>query len=314
MAQGLIALTGATGFVGRYVVEELVRRKIPVRVLVRSPEKTSQLEGVEICRGSLEEPKALARLVEGATTIIHCAGAIKAKNLDHFNEINVAGMKRVIRASVEAKINRFVHISTMAAREPKISDYAASKRQGEHALHRHAQDMKWIIIRPPVVYGPRDKATLPLMKMFLGRVAFIPGNPNSRISLIFVEDLARAIVMAATAKKFKSEMTHEIHDGNNDGYSWSELAMLAGESTGRKIRCTFLPKALAELVAIILSTFSALLGKVPMVTRQKIDEIYHRDWVAKHFLFEESFKWSAQTAFRDGFSKTVDWYRKEKWI
>jgi len=67
-------------------------------------------------------------------------------------------------------------------------------------------------------------------------------------------------------------------------------------------------------VAIILSTFSALLGKVPMVTRQKIDEIYHRDWVAKHFLFEESFKWSAQTAFRDGFSKTVDWYRKEKWI
>ncbi len=314
MAQGLIALTGATGFVGRYVVEELVRRKIPVRVLVRSPEKTSQPEGVEICRGSLEEPEALASLVEGATTIIHCAGAIKAKNLDHFNEINVAGMKRVIRACVDEKISRFVHISTMAAREPKISDYAASKRQGEHALHRHGQEMKWVIIRPPVVYGPRDKATLPLMKMFLGRVAFVPGNPHSRISLIFAEDLARAIVIAATAKKFKSGMTHELDDGTNDGYSWQELAMVAGESTGRKIRCIFLPKALVELVAIVISTLSGLVGRVPMVTQQKIHEIYHPDWVAKHFLFEDSFKWSAQTAFRNGFSKTVEWYRKEKWI
>jgi nucleoside-diphosphate-sugar epimerase len=314
MAQGLIALTGATGFVGRYVVEELVRQKIPVRVLVRSPEKNRQLEGVEICRGSLEEPQALASLVEGATTIIHCAGAIKAKNLDHFNEVNVAGMKRVIRACGQAKIKRFVHISTMAAREPRISDYAASKRQGEHVLHRHGQDMKWIIIRPPVVYGPRDKATLPLLKMFLGKFAFIPGNPNSRISLIFVEDLARAIVMAATAKKIKSEMTHELHDGVHEGYSWKELARLAGENTGHKVRCFFLPKALVELVAIIISTLSGVVGRVPVVTQQKIHEIYHPDWVAKHFLFEESFKWSARTTFRDGFSKTVDWYRKEKWI
>jgi len=314
MTQGLIALTGATGFVGRYVVEELVRQNIPVRVLVRSQTKADWLDGVEVCTGSLEEPKALAALVEGAETIIHCAGAIKAKNLNQFNEINVVAMKRLIKACVDANISRFIHISTMAAREPKVSDYAASKREGEHALHRHAGKMKWVILRPPAVYGPRDKATLPLMKMFLGRIAFIPGNTKSRISLIFVQDLACAIVVAATSKKFKSKMTHELHDGRHEGYSWKDLALLASESTGRKIWCYFLPKALCELVAIGISTCSRLVGRTPMVTRQKIDEIYHPDWVAKHFMFEEYFKWSAQTGFRDGFSKTVEWYRKEKWI
>ncbi len=314
MTQGLIALTGATGFVGRYVVEELVRQNIPVRVLVRSPKKADWLDGVDICTGSLAEPKALASLVDGAETIIHCAGAIKAKNLNCFNEINVVGMKRVIKAGVDAKVSRFIHISTIAAREPKISDYAASKRQGENALHRHGENMKWLILRPPAVYGPRDKATLPLIKMFLGKIAFIPGSKKNRISMIFAQDLARAIVIAATAKKFKSKMTHELHDGANDGYSWKELARLAGESTGKKIWCYFLPKALCELAAIGISTSSRLVGRVPMVTRKKIDEIYHPDWVAKHFLFEDYFKWSPQTGFTDGFSKTVDWYRKEKWI
>jgi len=314
MTRGLIALTGATGFVGRYVVEELVRQNIPVRVLVRSQIKADWLDGVDVCTGSLEEPKTLATLVEGAETIIHCAGAIKAKNLKHFNEINVSGMKRLIKACVDADISRFIHISTMAAREPKISDYAASKREGEHALHRHAGDMEWVILRPPVVYGPRDKATLSLIKMFLGKIAFIPGNTKSRISLVFVQDLARAIVVAATAKKFKSKMTHELHDGCNEGYSWKDLATLATDSTGRKIWRYFLPKALCELVAIGISTSSRLVGRTPMITRQKIDEIYHPDWVAKHFMFEEYFKWSAQTTFRDGFSKTVEWYRKEKWI
>lgn len=314
MAQGLIALTGATGFVGRYVVEELLRRKIPVRVLVRSTQKAQTLDGVEICIGSLEEPRTLAKLVEGAETIIHCAGAIRAKNLAHFNEVNVAGMKRVITACVQAKVKRFVHISTMAAREPKISGYAASKREGEHALHRHGQDMDWIILRPPVVYGPRDEATLPLMKLFLKRIAFIPGNPKGRISLVFVEDLARAIVVAVRAKKFKSRLTHELHDGTKDGYSWKDLAVLASETTGRKIWCYFIPMATSELVAIVISTLSRLAGKIPIVTQKKVHEIYHPDWVAKHFLFEDYFNWSAQTKFRDGFPKTVDWYRKEKWI
>lgn len=314
MAQGLIALTGATGFVGRYLVEELVRQNIPVRVLVRSRQKAELLEGVDICIGSLEEPETLDKLAAGAATIIHCAGAIKAKNLDDFNKVNVAGMKAVIKACRQAKVKRFVHISTMAAREPKISGYASSKREGELALHRHGENMKWVIIRPPVVYGPRDKATLPLIKMFMGKVAFVPGNIKSRISLIYVEDLARAIVLAATAKKFKSGMTHELHDGTNDGYSWKELAALAGQKTGRNIWCYFLPMALLELVAIGISTACGLVGKVPMVTQKKVHEIYHTDWVAKHFLFEEYFKWSAQIKFKDGFSKTVDWYRKEKWI
>ena len=314
MTRGLIALTGATGFVGRCVVEELVRQKIAVRVLVRSQTRPDWLAGVDVCTGSLEEPEALASLVDGAETVIHCAGATKAKNLNHFNEINVVAMKRLIKACVEGNISRFIHISTMAAREPKISDYAASKREGEHALHRHAGNMEWVILRPPAVYGPRDKATLPLMKMLLGRIAFIPGNTKSRISLIFVQDLARAIVVAATAKKFKSKMTHELHDGTNDGYSWKELAKLAAESTGRKIWCYYLPKALCELAAIGISASSRLVGRVPMITRKKIDEIYHTDWVAKHFMFEDYFKWSAQTGFRDGFSKTVEWYRKEKWI
>lgn len=314
MAQGLIALTGATGFVGRYVAEELIRRNIPVRILVRSIEKAEGLDGAEICLGDLEDAASLGRLLEGVHTVIHCAGAIQAKNTAGFNKTNVSGMARVITVCTEAGVKRFVHISTMAAREPKISDYASSKREGEHLLHRREHNMEWVIFRPPVVYGPRDVATLPLMKLFLSKIAFIPGNEKSRISLIYVEDLARAIVTAALAKKFESGKTHELHDGTKDGYSWKDLVRLAEAKSGRDTWCFFVPMAMSELVALGITLVARIRGKVPMVTQKKIHEIYHVDWVAQHFLFGAYFDWKPTITFTEGFSQTIDWYRQKKWL
>ena len=157
--------------------------------------------------------------------------------------------ERLALAARKAGVGRFVHISSIAAREPGLSDYGASKRQSEVMVRQRAGDMSWVILRPPAVYGPGDRGTLPLIKQISQKTANIPGNPGSRFSLIHVEDLARAILVAATMGTRAGEI-YELHDGHQDGYSWVELAAIAGRVEGQAAECRFVPRALADVAGL----------------------------------------------------------------
>ena len=303
----IIAITGATGFAGRHAVAELLQRDFRLRALVRNPATAGLPETVETVTGDLSDSAALGRLVAGADGVIHLAGALTALSRDDYFKVNEAGTRALVDAAQAASVRRFVHISSLAAREPQLSSYAASKRAGEEVVSARQGALNAILIRPPAVYGPGDKGTLPLIKELTRPVAAIPGPADARFSLIHGRDLARLI---ARALESDEQGLHEVSDGKSGGYGWPDLIRTASQFRGSPIRAIFLPRAVPAAVASVAEGLARLTGKPGMVNRGKIAELYHRDWVAR----PGRLALPDPTPFDTGFAETVTWYRAAGWL
>jgi nucleoside-diphosphate-sugar epimerase len=194
----MIALTGATGFIGGTVARRLGATGWQIRVLVRrnSLATSHSRTAAERVIGDLEDLDSIRSLVRNAYAVIHCAGAVRGASQAHFNRVNVDGVARLVQAASEQhRVPRFLLVSSLAAREPEISFYAASKRLGEKVLAAQAGKMKWTILRPPAVYGPGDKELLPLLRWIGRGLAPIMGCDGARFSLLHVEDLAESVLV-----------------------------------------------------------------------------------------------------------------------
>lgn len=303
----LVALTGATGFAGRHAVAELLRHGHRVRALVRDPAAAALPGGVATVTGDLDDDDALFRLVDGADAVVHLAGAIAALDRRDYFRVNAQGAVGVAGAAVRMGTPRFVHVSSLSAREPRLSHYAGSKRAGEDAVMALADKLHAIVLRPPAVYGPGDKGTLPLIRELTKPVAAIPGRRDARFSLIHVRDLARLIV--ACAGDIASGL-HEVSDGTAGGYGWDDLAAAASAFRGAPVRPLFLPRTIPAAVALGAEAFARLTGKAGLVNSGKIRELYHRDWVCR----EGSLQLADATRFAQGFAETVEWYREAGWL
>ena len=304
--QGPIALTGSTGFVGRHLVKALDEAGYPVRLLVRQGPRDCGFGAAETIIGTLEDEAALARLVGGAQAVIHLAGAITAPDRATFFAVNTQGTERLARVASAAGVARFIHVSSLAAREPQLSDYAASKRQAEDVL-REIAPRGLMIVRPPVVYGPGDRATLPLLAQFTRRRAVIPAAAHARVSLLFAEDLATFLVARLADE---SQGLAEIDDGKPNGYGWPELLRSAAETEGHEARAVFLPRWLLEGLSWPVGLLgSALKLRVPL-TPGKVRELYHRDWVARG----AGPAVPGARLFTEGFRLTIAWYREQGWL
>lgn len=303
----IIAMTGATGFAGRHAVAELLRRGHRVVALARDPAGANLPAEVKIIAGDLSAAAALEELLAGADSVVHLAGAISGLGRDDFFRVNATGAAAVARAASASSVRRFVHISSLAAREPQLSHYGASKRAGEDSVQELLTSEKLLVIRPPVVYGPGDRATLPLLRALTSSTAIIPGRRASRFSLVHVEDLARLIANAAEGGT--SGMV-EVSDGKTGGYCWGDLADIAGRSQGRRVRVVFVPRAVPGALAPLVEAVARLTGKPGMVSRGKVAELYHSDWVARG----EGLPLANPIGFEKGFADTLQWYRNAGWL
>ena len=303
----IIAITGATGFAGRHAVSELLLRGHRLRALVRNPERAGLPQGVELVKGDLADAEALTQLTTGADVVVHLAGALMGLDRAAYLSVNELGTRALADAAQRACVRRFVHISSLAAREPQLSSYAASKRAGEDIVRARMAALNAILIRPPAVYGPGDRGTLPLIKELTRPVAAIPGLPNARFSLIHGRDLARIIAIAVQSDQ---QGLHEVSDDKPGGYGWEDLISTASGFRGAPIRPIFLPRAIPATVAGLAEGLSRLTGKPGMVNRGKIAELYHPDWVAR----TGTLALADPTAFNTGFAETVTWYRNAGWL
>ncbi len=308
-----IAVTGATGFVGYHVAMRLKDAGFDVRLLVREPRAVQWLAGFEVIKGALEDAEALQWLTDGAAAVVHCAGAIKARRGAEFERVNYIGTKAVVEAAMAARVRRFVHLSSLAAREPGLSPYGASKRKSEFAVRQAGEAMICTILRPPVIYGPGDQATLGLFKQMLGRFAIVPGSRNTRISMLYVQDLANAILKLVSGEAHIHGV-HEIADGRPGGYKWSDLADIAGTSQARKVSLLFLPQSLVWAAAHVSQLWGMVSGNAQILSPGKAAELYHEDWVCHGNLLEDAMDWAPEVDFEQGFDKTLAWYRQEKWL
>ena len=313
MSSGTIAITGATGFVGTHLLERLSGCHRPLRVLAREPSKVSSTDSVEIVEGGLSSPEALKRLCSGADTLVHCAGRTAACTAGEFEEVNVEGTRAVLAAAEAAGVRRFVHISSLAARAPDISNYAASKRAGEDLVRGGGGGRSWVILRPPAVYGPGDRATLPLIKQLTQRLAFVPGTTEGRASLIHVRDLAAAIAHVTLDDELSGSV-YELDDGKERGYSWRELSAAAGEAEGHRVSCIFLPRQVVKLAGAVELALAKRGRRTPEVTPDKVSELYHPDWVCRNNLLQNQSSWHPSVNLVDGLRETASWYRQQGWL
>ena len=173
-----IALTGATGFVGQAVLAEALRCEEPVRALTRR--HMARREGVAWVEGTLGEQPALAQLVAGAEAVIHVAGLTNTPDPDAFHDANVVGTQNLLRACQDARVKRFIFVSSLSAREPELSRYGHSKAEAEKWVS--ASGLDWTIVRPPGVYGPHD---VDYFEMFRSaQFGFVPLPPGGASSII----------------------------------------------------------------------------------------------------------------------------------
>jgi nucleoside-diphosphate-sugar epimerase len=299
-----VGLTGATGFAGPFVLEELLAAGHTVNALVRRPRDFSGR--VTSVMGSLDEPASLAGLVLGTDVVVHVAGAISSINENNYFRINFAGTKALYEAAVGAGVKRFVFVSTLAARLPEISAYAASKRAAEDFLLSRNDGIEIIILRPSAVYGPGDKATLPLIKALQSRVAILPGRSKARFSLVHAADLGKVIAGAATSH---ATGLFEVDDGAG-GYDWAALAAANAAITGKPSKLVFVPKPIALGGAFAIECFAALNGGAAMANRGKVHELYQPDWVVRGQVFPgQKFR-----SLEQGLSETLQWYWQAGWL
>jgi nucleoside-diphosphate-sugar epimerase len=311
---GTVALTGANGFVGRALTQHLLARGWQVRALLRRPAPDLAAMGAVPVPGALEERESLDRLVEGADAVVHCAGLVRARNRSEFMVVNAEGTARAAdAAAARPQPPRFLLISSLAAREPSISAYAASKRDAEAALAAHGGVLEHCAVRPPAIYGPGDRATLPLFRQLARGFLFVPRVPRARLSLLHVADLAAAVERLLAANSWAGRV-YEVDDGRVGGYGWSDLVDLAGRHLGRPVRRVAVPRSLLWAPAQISQWLSGAFGRATYYSPGKLNEFFHPDWVARPSADGPLGDWRARFTFETGFPATLEWYRAQGWL
>jgi nucleoside-diphosphate-sugar epimerase len=301
-----IAITGATGFVGQALLDLALERGLAVRALARQQQAPRQ--GVEWVAGDLADHAALARLVEGAEAVVHVAGVVNAPDPAGFEAGNVTGTLAVVEAAMAAGVPRLVHVSSLSAREPELSVYGASKLRGERIVQASALD--WTIVRPPGIYGPRDRDIFELFRA--ARWGVIPVPPkDGRLSVIHVHDLAALLLALLPGGEAVTSKLFEPDDGKRGGWRHKELARAIGWAMGKRVLVLSLSPAMLGRAA----RFDTWLrrGKAKM-TQDRASYFSHPDWVSSTQARVPASVWKPWIATRDGLRMTADWYREAGWL
>ncbi|MEO1014636.1 MAG: SDR family NAD(P)-dependent oxidoreductase [Pseudomonadota bacterium] len=318
-----VAVTGGTGFLGGALIDLLLREGVSVAALARTPAKLDRFSGrIDVVQGDLADEDALRRLADDADAFVHAAALTHALTKRDFDAANVEGAANAARAAFGARA-RFIFISSIAARRPDLSDYAASKAGGEAAVTTIAgahekrfgaeitevSPAQWVILRAPALYGPYDEATLPYFKM--AKIGLAPepaATPAPRASILFVEDMARAILTAA--REAPDGVIYDVGDTEPQGHSWAEIGRALGAAFDKRPLRIPAPRPILTAQAAIAEVIARVRGRATIVTRGKIREFFHPDWVAGEPALGGATSWRATTPLAEGFAKTLKWYQE----
>lgn len=307
----VIALTGATGFLGHTVLEAALSNGYVVRALTRREQ--AKRDDVHWVRGDLSDSAALSELTRGVEATIHVAGVVNALDAAGFEEGNVTGTLNLIETVIAKGIRRFVHVSSLSAREPDLSAYGASKAKAEKLVM--ASPLDWTIIRPPAIYGPRDKEMFELFRS--ARWGVIPMPREGRASMIHVEDLARLLVALVpqgepgTGPEVVLGRLFEPDDGKPQGWEHYELARAIGWALGRRPWVLGLSR---EMLMRAAQVDKFLRGTSAKMTLDRAAYFSHPDWVVSPEAAVPASIWQPRLETREGLAATARWYKDNKWL
>ncbi|HEX8513234.1 MAG TPA: NAD-dependent epimerase/dehydratase family protein [Allosphingosinicella sp.] len=299
-----LAVTGGTGFVGSHLLRLALAEGYDVRALTRGwkpPE--DEIAWVD---GALDRAETLVKLCSGADAVIHLAGLVSARTRAQFEAVNVGGTAAMIDAARAAGVRRFIHVSSLAAREPQLSSYGWSKARSERLVA--ASGLGWTIIRPPAIYGPGDRDMFELFKMARRGLVALP--PAGRFSVIHVEDLCRLILATLDDSDSWTE-TYEPDDGHEGGWQHRHFARTLGRIYGRRAVALAMPRPVLRLASGLDRLFRR--GKARL-TRDRVGYFCHPDWVVTPEKRPPERLWRPQVKTPTGLKETAQWYREQGWL
>jgi nucleoside-diphosphate-sugar epimerase len=322
-------VTGANGFIGSSLVENLLSRSYRVRCLVRKTSDLTWLKGldVETVQGDLSDRHSLASAVAGAETIFHLAGKTKASSGAEFFAANAGGTENLLQAAdkVRPGVRRFVYVSSLAAAGPSmkgrpltendpphpVTRYGESKLEGERIAMRFADRIPVTLVRPPPVFGPRDTDILQFFRAV--RKGFIPmaGMREQYSGFVYVEDLVRGIILSAEKSAAVGQTYYLVNTG---AMSWKDFGRMTAAALGR--RAISVPVPFGALIAVILFNEgkARLSGKPTILNMQKLPEYRERFWCCDGIKSEMELGFRPAYSMEEAVKKTVSWYQSRGWL
>ena len=322
-----VLVTGANGFVGSHVAERLLARGgVDLRLMLRRTSNLDYIQGLDYERveGDMRNAESLRAAVQGVDAVAHVAGATSALSEAAYQEINALGTAVLVDAAAKAGVKRFVYVSSQAAHgpndgpEPRIPDpprpitpYGRSKLEGEYPVLAQRNDMSVAVLRPPVVYGPRDRALLPFYR--LAKLHFVPvyGRGDRLLSWINVQDCADAIV-AATLAEGPTGAVYTLSDGST--HTWRSLVRAFGDALGRRVFAIPTPPPLFKLTAYGAAALQTLSRRTLPLSPDEVKHMEPRYWVCDHAAITRDLGWAPVFDIHAGFADMLRWYREHGWL
>jgi 2-alkyl-3-oxoalkanoate reductase len=324
-----VLITGASGFLGSHVAERFGNEGHDVRLLLRSTSSRKFLTEFpyETAIGDVTDTSSLVTALEDVQAVVHTAGLVKARDEQEFMAVNAIGTQNLATAGTSSStLKRFVYISSLAAHGPSkdgsprsvdapagpVSAYGRSKAAGERFLRDSPLATRAVVFRPPVIYGPRDPALVPFFRLARLRVAPLLMGGHNRISIIYVEDVARAVVQATTADANVDGKTYCPEDGRI--HTWRDLLAAVEAAIGRRALRISAPRWSFTTGALVSEAFGFAARRAVSLTRDKVREMAQTYWICSGEELTRDLGWSPQVDIRDGARRTAEWYRQQRWI
>lgn len=315
-------MTGATGFIGSHLAEELLRKGYGVSCLVRNTSSLKWLEGLDVSlvAGDCREKASLVKATEGVDVIFHLAGLTKAPRDEDFYSCNAAGTENLLAAArLNPGLKRFLYLSSLAAVGPSlngipvteesephpVSSYGKSKLMGEGIVLKYKDSMPVTVIRPPAVYGPRDRDFHVLYRMIKRGIVLNWGR--CVYSLLYVDDLVRALIRAATTPEAEDGVFFVADDAL---YSNEDIVQAISEAMGARPLTLRVPRMIVPLVAGL----SGRLGRKAAILKDRAKELGHANWTCNPSKAHQVLGFIPKVKLTEGVKWTANWYRIHQWL
>ncbi len=323
-----VLITGGTGFIGSHLLDTLGAQNVHVRVFVRHTSDTARLAavGAEWVGEGLHDFHGLTRAMQGVNTVFHLAAATRARTEAEYHHVNADGTRALIDAMLAARPRprRLVYLSSLAVAGPSrdglpigpndeprpISAYGRSKLAGELICLAASGEFEVVALRAPAVYGPRDRDLYRYFQLATWGVLPVPARADRFMQFIYVDDLAAALVCAATLPNARGV----YHVAENCAYTWSEIVPLVAKAIGRPVRELRVPEWLFHVAATVSEWGAATARRATIFNREKVREILAPGWLCETATAKRDLGFEARISLPEGLMKTVEWYREHEWL